>query len=368
MEDFPIGKISPSLFHDIIYPALGNPNPKILVGPNTGMDMAIVRVGQEDVLVTSTDPVVIRPELGWHDSSWFAVQVVASDVAVSGIMPQVMTFSLVLPASLAVADLKDLWQALSDACHKEHIQIANVRLMYSDYATFPVVGAATAIAQGHQSHYITPADASLGDEVLCTKGAAIQATAILARLFSTELRTFLSAEETFEAQSLFEQIGVLQDVRILLRHNLVKKGVSTMHDATEGGILGAVYEIAVASDLGVELDADNIFVYPVTKKIFDHYNIDPLSVISEGTLVMTARSTFVPIIQQVLEEEGILCQSIGRMTDKAHGRWITQNNMRKPLYHPGSDPYWRLMSTLRQKSLHVKSRGEIGHTDFHNET
>ncbi|WP_053960041.1 AIR synthase-related protein [Sulfobacillus thermosulfidooxidans] len=352
MEKFPIGKISPSLFRDIIYPALGERNPQIIVGPNTGMDMAVVAVSAEDVLVTSTDPIVIRPQLGWRDACWFAVQVVASDVAVSGLMPMIMTFSLVLPSSLADSDLKDLWRALSDACHKDHIQIANVHVMYSDQATFPVVGAATAIAQGHHTHYVTPANASLGDEVLCTKGAAIQGTAILARLFPTELRTFLSVKEIEAAQSLFVQIGVLQDVRALLRHNLVKEeGVRTMHDATEGGILGAVYEIAVASDLGVEFNADNVFVYPVTKKIFDHYRIDPLSVISEGTLIMTARPSSVPMIQQALGEEGILCQSIGHMTDKAHGYWITQNHERRPFDHPGSDPYWKLMNTLRQKSV-----------------
>ncbi|HSG27443.1 MAG TPA: hypothetical protein VLA34_03110, partial [Candidatus Krumholzibacterium sp.] len=67
-----IGKISPEVFEELIYPRLGRKRDSVIVGPCSGVDVGVVEIGGQAVAVT-TDPVFIVPEYGWERAAWFAI-------------------------------------------------------------------------------------------------------------------------------------------------------------------------------------------------------------------------------------------------------------------------------------------------------
>ena len=50
---------------ELIFPRLGARSEKVLVGPQHGVDVGIVEIGNKAVSFT-TDPVFIVPEYGWE--------------------------------------------------------------------------------------------------------------------------------------------------------------------------------------------------------------------------------------------------------------------------------------------------------------
>ena len=77
MSELPeIGKISPEIFNELIYPRLGAKSKSVIVGPQHGVDVGIVEIGGKAVALT-TDPVFIVPEYGWERAAWFAIHILA---------------------------------------------------------------------------------------------------------------------------------------------------------------------------------------------------------------------------------------------------------------------------------------------------
>src|SRR5918996_1369646 len=115
-EVLPPGKVTPQLFEQVIRRNLGAPDPDVLVGPTHGVDVGVVRVAPGTAMALTSDPVFIVPAYGWKRAAWFAVHILASDAAVSGLPLRWMAVDLNLPPSLAAGDLAELWTAFSDAC------------------------------------------------------------------------------------------------------------------------------------------------------------------------------------------------------------------------------------------------------------
>lgn len=64
-----------------------------------------------------------------------------------------------------------------------------------------------------------------------------------------ELRKRFPAAFVETAKGFDRYISVVEGSKIAVKH-----GVSAMHDVTEGGIYGALWEVAEASDVGLEID------------------------------------------------------------------------------------------------------------------
>ena len=106
MSELPeIGKISPEIFSEVIFPRLGAISERVLVGPQHGVDVGIVEIGDKAVALT-TDPVFIVPEYGWERAAWFAIHILASDLVTSGLKPCFIAIDLNLPMEIT----KDLIQ------------------------------------------------------------------------------------------------------------------------------------------------------------------------------------------------------------------------------------------------------------------
>ena len=158
------------------------------MGPQHGVDVGVVQVADGVAMALTTDPVFVVPAYGWERAAWFAVHILASDAATSGLPLRWMAVDLNLPPEISDDDLTALWDAFSRACEDLGIAVVTGHTARYDGCAWPMVGGATCMALGRADAYVTPTMARPGDRVVVTKGAAIEATALFAATFPDRLR------------------------------------------------------------------------------------------------------------------------------------------------------------------------------------
>jgi hydrogenase maturation factor len=334
------GKATAELFEQVILRRLGARDPDVLVGPRHGVDVGVVRVAGGIAMAVTTDPVFVVPAFGWERAAWFAVHILASDAATSGLPLRWMAVDLNLPPEISDEELTALWDAFSRACEGLGIAVVTGHTARYDGCAWPMVGGATCMALGPDTAYVTPTMASPGDRVVVTKGAAIEATALFAATFPQRLTDALGPGTVAAADALFERMTVVPEARVAAGFGLRGNGVTSMHDATEGGVLGGLFEVAAASETGMRVDLRAIPVRPEVRAVCDHVGIDPYTSISEGTLIATVVPDRADAFVRALADGGIDAALVGEVTDLADGRVLLVGEDERPLEHPGFDPFW----------------------------
>jgi hydrogenase expression/formation protein HypE len=340
MSEQVTGKVTPELFERVILRRLGSSDGDVLVGPRHGVDVGVVRVAPGVVMAVSADPVFIVPQYGWARAAWFAVHILASDASVSGLPLRWMAVDLNLPPETTDADLTAIWEAFSRTCEELGMAVVTGHTARYDGCNWPMVGGAVCVALGPEDAYVTPTMARPGDLVVVTKGPAIEATALFAATFPDRLRAGVGEEVWRAADGLFEKMTVVPEARVAARYGLRDRGVSSMHDATEGGVLGGLAEVAAASEVGMRIELDAIPVRNEVRAVCDHVGIDPYASISEGTLIATVRPQHTDGFLAALGDEGIEAAAVGEVTEGAKGTVLVTDSGERPLEHPGLDPFW----------------------------
>lgn len=340
MSEQRLGKLGAEELRTTVLSRLGAPDPQVLAGPAPGVDVGVLRVAPGVVMAATTDPVFVMPELGWERAAWFAVHILASDAATSGLPLRAMTVDLNLPPDLADEDLDLLWSAYSAACADLGIAIITGHTARYAGCNWPMVGGATCIAIGPEDSYLTTAMARPGDRVLVTKGAAIEATALFAATYGDRLAARLGIPVVEAARDLLGAMTVVPEARAAAAYGVRDAGVTTMHDATEGGVLGGLLEVAEASDVGMVIDLSRVPVRPAVSAVCDAAGMDPYSAISEGTLLLTARPDHADGVLAALGDAGVEAAEIGEVLPRTSGRRLVVEGRTQTLVHPGPDPFW----------------------------
>lgn len=348
MSEQRTGKATAELFEQVILRRLGAPDPDVLVGPRHGVDVGVVTVADGVAMALTTDPVFVVPAYGWERAAWFAVHILASDAATSGLPLRWMAVDLNLPPEIGDDDLAALWGAFSDACGDLGIAVVTGHTARYDGCAWPMVGGATCLALGAADAFVTPTMARPGDAVVVTKGAAIEATALFAATFPDRLAAAVGADVVRAADALFEQMTVVPEARVGAHFGLRDAGVTSMHDATEGGVLGGLLEVALASEVGMRVELDAIPVRPEVRAVCDHVGIDPYIAISEGSLIATVRPDRAEAYLAALAAEGVDAAIVGAITHPEEGRLLVRDGSPEPLVHPGLDPFWAAFGAWAQ--------------------
>jgi len=332
-----IGKIDDAAFRAVILRRLGKKDPTVLVPPRAGVDAGVVDLGGGKVLVVAEDPIFTMPRLPLETFGWFTVHIGASDVAVMGVRPRYMTYSLLLPPETGAGDLK----VIVDSIHKTALGLGIAIVgghtgFYPGFAA-PTIGGITVFAVARKGEYVTPAGARPGDDVLLTKGPAIETAGILSALREEELTASHPAALVGRAKALCFQMSVVKDALAAMAAG----GVTAMHDATEGGVIGGLFEIAAASGVGMEVD-ESLFIYPdEVRMVCEAFGIDPVSAIAEGSLLITARPASSARIVARLKRLGIAASVVGRVVADRRRRTLKRRDGRViPLAIPEQDPFW----------------------------
>ena len=335
-----IGKISPEIFDEVIFPHLGRRDPTVLVPPQNGVDVGVIDIGGGNVMALTCDPVFVVPQYGWERSAWFAVHILASDAATSGLAPRYMAVDLNLPMSITKEDFVALWSAMHRECEKLGIAVVSGHTARYQGTDYPMIGGATVMAVGPADQYVTPAMASPGEDVVITKGPAIEASALFAVTFPHLVAEAYGEEFARRAEEVFWQMSVVEDAMTAASVGLRDRGVTSMHDATECGLWGGLYEVARASGIGMGIDKERIPVLEEVSRICELFRMDPYSAISEGTLILTCRPEKTAELIDRLGSKGITAAAIGKTLPQEAGITLVSEGREHPLEHPRVDPFW----------------------------
>jgi hydrogenase maturation factor len=226
------------------------------------------------------------------------------------------------------------------AARKLGIAVAGGHCEVTPGLTCPiVVGCTLGIAE--KDKYVTSAGAKNEDKLILTKSAAIEGTTILASDREGMLRKTLNTATLRKAKKMFSQTSVVKDAITAFKTG----GVDAMHDPTEGGVIGGIYEMAEASNVGVNVLEERIHVRPETRSICRFFDIDPLKLVSSGALLIAARPDASAKIVENLRQKRIRASVIGSFVSDPKKRTLTsRNGAVRALPKPASDHLWRALA------------------------
>jgi len=343
------GKLGPAAFDRWIAPRLGPARPEVLLGPRPGTDAAIVRVGAGRVLAATVDPLSLIPALGPERSAHLACHLVASDLWTTGIPPAYAAVSLHLPPHLEDATLDRYLGAMHAAWTELGVAVVTGHTGRYDGCDLTIVGSATLMGVGDEGRWVGAPFIEPRDRVIMTKHAAFEATAIAAHLFPERLAAALAAQLDAEdaadalerAKVMLDRVSVVEDCRAALTAGVRDRGVSAMHDATEGGVLGGLVELARACGHDLRIERARIPVPPEACAACAAFGIDPYWTLSEGALIVCARATHALAVLAALAEAGIAAVELGEVVRGSGVVWLTEPDGRvMTLAEPEPDPYW----------------------------
>ena len=340
MSEQRTGKATAELFEQVILRRLGAKDDDVLIGPRHGVDVGVVRVAAGVAMALTADPVFIVPAYGWERAAWFAVHILASDAATSGLPLRWMAVDLNLPPEITDDELTSLWDAFHRACEDIGLAVVTGHTARYDGCTWPMVGGAVCIASGPEDRFVTPTMARPGNRVIVTKGAAIEATALFAATFPERLAGGVGADVVERADALFERMTVVPEAAVARGFGLRDEGVTSMHDATEGGVLGGLTEVASAAAVGLRIELEAIPVRGEVRAVCDHVGMDPYTSISEGTLIATVVAGRADAFVEALAAAGIEGAIVGEVTEASAGVVLVTPDGERPLEHRGLDPFW----------------------------
>lgn len=334
-----IGKIDLDTFTSFLLLRLGNKDDSVIVPPRTGIDAAVIDIDNDRVLIIAEDPIFAIPHQPLEMFGWYTVHIGASDVAVMGVKPRYMTYSLLMPPETNEEDFHTIVEAIHRAAVELGIAIVGGHTGYYPGFVSPTIGGVTVFAIADKHGYVTPAGAKAGDDVILTKGPAIETAGILAVIREKELLETYPSHLVEKAKALCMQMTVVKDALLAMESG----GVTAMHDATEGGVIGGLFEMASASGAGMEI-REEAFVYPEeVRMVCEAFGIDPLAAIAEGSLLIAARRKDSKNIVNALRVGGIAASVIGMVTSDPETRTIhRRDGTIAPLAIPSQDPFWPL--------------------------
>jgi len=335
-----VGKLSPDFLQRVILRKLGTTRSELLQGPKFGVDNAVVRVAPGTVAICKTDPVSIIPALGAENSAWLSVNLLASDITTSGFPPTFAVFDLNLPPEIKDAELETYWDGIHRACKELGVAIIGGhtgRFVGCDYT---IMGGGFMFALGPEEKYLTSAMAQTGDVLVLTKGAAIATTGILAYAFPNTIERAFGGKFLRQAQSFLRRFSTVKDALIAASVGVRTEGVTSMHDVTEGGVLGGLFELVSASGRGAMISKSEIQIAEETRKVCELFEIDPMNALGEGSLVISVRPEEFERVLATLQKAGIPSFKVGKVTELGSPILLESKSGESKLHYPEKDTYW----------------------------
>ncbi|MEI6157169.1 MAG: AIR synthase family protein [Atribacterota bacterium] len=270
-----LGKICPEKLQRLVFPYQGKVRPEILYNASLGRDCGIADLGG-DLLAATCDPITgTSSHLGF-----FAVNVVANDLICGGAEPVAILVSLILPPDTPDTHIEEIMKEIDEECQKLQISVLGGHTELSDAVNRTIIHC-SGIGRAQKGNLPDVEKVRPGDSIVITKGAGIEGTAILAHSHQESLQKKYGDFFVTRSQDFLRFLSVVPEGKIALPFQ-----PHCLHDATEGGLLGALWEVCEGQKLGFEIEESAIFIPPETRELCDFFGMDPLKLISSGTLII----------------------------------------------------------------------------------
>ena len=330
-----IGKLDNETLERLVLGRVGELRPEVIVGPGIGEDCAVLDFGEYEC-VLSTDPITASASR----VGTLAVHIACNDVASNGVEPMAIMLTVLLPPSVTEGEVSEIARQADEAAKALGVQIIGGHTEVTDVVVQPVVSA-VAIGRTAPKHNEHSGDGSFcapGNLVIVTKTLALEGTAIAAEQKERELRPFLTDDEIGRAKAMIDQISVVKEGVIAGR-----AGAQAMHDVTEGGVLGAVWEVCRRLGVGAEIEAGALPFDSVTMTVCAVLGLDPMRLISSGSMLMVVPPETKESLVAALSEAGVSATVIGRLTAPEDGVvLVMKDGEREQIGPPGPDEIYNI--------------------------
>ena len=329
---FAAGKIPAETLLRAVYTNLGKRDKRVLIGPGIGRDSAVVKQNGM-VLVFTADPITGTPShIGQH-----SVEINANDIATAGARPKWYLCTILLPVGTREDSLREITREIHETAKRLGITVVGGHTEATSGLDRPIISGF--MVGETRGRVLSAENGRPGDRILLTKTAGLEGTAILARDQATILKKKGVPEGLLKlARSYQQQISVVEEA--LLASKL--RGVHALHDPTEGGVLNGLWEMAEASDLGIEVWAEKIPVAPATQVICLTLRLDPLKLMSSGTLLVAVERSKRWSVQKTLMKSPRKMTEVGKLTARSKGRVIVRRGKREALKPVSQDELYKL--------------------------
>jgi len=333
-DPIPIGKL-PAEHLARLLARYARPDPRLIVGARPGEDAAVIDMG-ERYLIAKTDPITFATD----EIGWYAVNVNANDVACAGGAPRWFLATLLLPEGKTDAELVDtIFAQMAEACARLDVTLAGGHTEITYGLDRPVI-VGQMLGEVAPDRFVATAGVRPGDDILLTKGVAVEATAIIAREKEGELARVFDAGYLARCRNFLHEpgISVVRDAQVAQAAGVVH----AMHDPTEGGLATGLWEMSIAAGVGLEIGEAAIPILPETAALCTQFDLDPLGVIASGALLIACPPTETRPILDALHEEGISATCLGRAVEGGQGCTLLGSGSRRPLPSFARDEIARL--------------------------
>jgi hydrogenase expression/formation protein HypE len=319
----PVGKLEMDYLEQILA-RYTQVNERVVVGAKVGEDATVIDFGDR-YLVAKTDPITFATE----EIGWYAVNINANDVATTGAIPKWFLATILLPAgSTDKAMVERVFSQLSDACRRVGIAFCGGHTEITYGLDRPIV-VGQMLGEVERDKLVITAGAQVGDDIVLTKGIAIEATSIIAREKAEELANKYSAEFIDRCRGFLHQpgISVVREAQIAT----AQARIHAMHDPTEGGLAMGLWELAQAAGVGLLVHEERIEILPETAILCADYGLDPLGVIASGSLLIVLSPEDSARVIGKLKETGIVAAAIGKVVAKEEGLKLVSGGVARNL-------------------------------------
>ena len=325
-----VGKLPESVLKRSVFKQLHTKREEVLLGAGVGEDCAAMKLDSDEIFVISTDPITGAAK----DIGDLAVQITVNDLASAGAEPIGVMLTMLLPEDATEEELKHVMAQVESACEKNRIQVMGGHTEVTRVVS-QIVLSVTGVGKAKEDRLISTADVLPDMDLLVTKWVGIEGTAILAKEKEQELSARYTKPFLEAAKGLDRYLSVLPEAA-----TAVKSGVAAMHDVTEGGIFGALWEMAEASGVGLEIDLKKIPLKQETVEICEYFGISPYELISSGSMLMAAKDGNRLVME--LQKEGIPAVIIGKAT-AGRDRILRNEDECRYLEPPKTDELYKVL-------------------------
>ncbi len=295
----------------------------VVIGPAVGIDAAVIDTSVRLLALTS-DPITFT---AGHLGPW-SLKINANDIAVMGAVPRWFLVTLLLPEGDATVPMaEEIFFELGQSCRNMGVSLCGGHTEITDAVKRPVL-CGHMVGEVGPSGVVSSAGAKPGDVLILTKGIAIEGTGVLAREARSRLE-HLGTEFCDQAASFIQNPGISIVEEAVTAAESGK--VHAMHDPTEGGLATALHEVASASGIGIELNADRVNIYPETRIICRELGLDPMGLLASGALLLVTDAEDASPVRESVRRLGIDVEIIGRCTENTGNLFVLQGDTRIPL-------------------------------------
>lgn len=324
-----IGKLPESVLKRSVFKQLHTKREEVILGAAVGEDCAAIELSEGEVFVVSTDPITASTA----DAGKLAVRVTLNDLATTGAEPVALLVTALLTPETTEPEIKDLMHQMETECEACNVQIVGGHTEVTDVVNRPLLSV-TGIGKVKKEALLRTGGSIPGDDIIVTKWIGLEGTSILAKEKETILAERLPGDLIRTGQEFDRFLSILQEAKIA-----GECGAHAMHDITEGGVFGALWELAEAAGIGLDVDLKKIPIRQETVEICEAFGLNPYELISSGSLLIAAPDG-TQLIRD-LSEAGIPAAIIGKAVE-GNDRIIRNGDEKRFLEPPKTDEIYKV--------------------------